>query len=232
MAASSAAKPVAVFALLLGVWVVTYWLYEPGPPPITFADAPPAAQLAQPRTAVPAPPPEPEPALPLVVVPPKPVEVTGVVPPKFTTYTVQRGDTSLEVIARKLLGHARYAEAISRSNPLVPPTKLIPGRTVLKIPVDPENIQGRVVTVKTTDDQVPEGLRDSARPVPTPGPGSSWPMQESVHTVKSGETLSSIAKQYYSAPNGYLKLYEANKDKLRSPDELKVGMQLRVPPGP
>ena len=55
--------------------------------------------------------------------------------------------------------------------------------------------------------------------------------EQKIHTVQSGETLSSIAKQYYGDANKYGMIFEANKDKLSSPDNIQVGQELVIPQG-
>jgi nucleoid-associated protein YgaU len=50
-----------------------------------------------------------------------------------------------------------------------------------------------------------------------------------VYTVKSGDTLSKIAKHVYGDPNSYPKIFEANKDVLKNPDMIQVGQQLKLP---
>ena len=52
---------------------------------------------------------------------------------------------------------------------------------------------------------------------------------DTIHTVQSGETLSSIAKQYYGDANQYMAIFEANKDKLSNPDSINVGQELTIP---
>jgi LysM repeat protein len=49
------------------------------------------------------------------------------------------------------------------------------------------------------------------------------------YTVKSGDTLSKIAKEFYGNANEYNKIFEANKDKLSSPDKIGVGQELNIP---
>jgi LysM repeat protein len=49
------------------------------------------------------------------------------------------------------------------------------------------------------------------------------------YTVKSGDTLSKIAKEFYGNANEYNKIFEANKDKLSSPDRINVGQELKIP---
>lgn len=49
------------------------------------------------------------------------------------------------------------------------------------------------------------------------------------HTVKSGESLSKISKQYYGSANKYNKIFEANRDKLKSADLIHPGDELVIP---
>jgi len=50
------------------------------------------------------------------------------------------------------------------------------------------------------------------------------------YTVKAGDTLSRISKQFYGDPNEYMLVFYANRDKLRDPDKIQVGQQLVIPP--
>jgi LysM repeat protein len=52
---------------------------------------------------------------------------------------------------------------------------------------------------------------------------------DQTYTVKSGDTLSKIAKQFYGNANDYNKIFEANKDQLSSPDRINVGQELKIP---
>jgi nucleoid-associated protein YgaU len=47
--------------------------------------------------------------------------------------------------------------------------------------------------------------------------------------VKSGDTLSKIAKEVYGDANAYMKIFEANKPMLSNPDKIYPGQQLRIP---
>ena len=56
------------------------------------------------------------------------------------------------------------------------------------------------------------------------------PQPEAVfYEVKSGDTLSKIAKHYYGEANKYPKIFEANKPMLKDPDEIYPGQRLRIP---
>lgn len=48
-------------------------------------------------------------------------------------------------------------------------------------------------------------------------------------TVKSGDTLSSIAKAEYGDANAYMKIFEANKPMLGDPNKIYPGQVLRIP---
>lgn len=49
-----------------------------------------------------------------------------------------------------------------------------------------------------------------------------------IHTVVKGDTLSSIAKYYYGSSFKWRLIYDANKDVIKNPNVLRVGMQLKV----
>ena len=51
----------------------------------------------------------------------------------------------------------------------------------------------------------------------------------STYTVQSGDTLSKIAKTHLGDANAYMKIFEANKDKLSDPDKIQVGQVLTIP---
>lgn len=51
----------------------------------------------------------------------------------------------------------------------------------------------------------------------------------STYTVKSGDTLSKIAKDHLGDANAYMKIFDANKDQLSDPDKIKPGQVLKIP---
>ena len=50
------------------------------------------------------------------------------------------------------------------------------------------------------------------------------------YTVKSGDTLSKISKQFYGDSNEYMRIFYANRGTLNDPDKIQVGQQLTIPP--
>lgn len=50
-----------------------------------------------------------------------------------------------------------------------------------------------------------------------------------LHTVRSGETLSSIAQQYYGSANEWRKLLTANEKTIKDADKISPGTKLIIP---
>ena len=51
------------------------------------------------------------------------------------------------------------------------------------------------------------------------------------YEVQSGDTLATIAQQFYADPTQWRRIYDANKDTIGAdPDKLKIGMKLTIPP--
>jgi len=60
------------------------------------------------------------------------------------------------------------------------------------------------------------------------GGASSTPATRT-YTVQPGDNLSKISKQFYGDANKYMKIFEANRDKLSDPDKIRAGMDLVIP---
>ena len=52
---------------------------------------------------------------------------------------------------------------------------------------------------------------------------------EESYTVKPGDTLSKIAKHFFGDANAYNEIFEANRDQLSDPDQIKPGQVLKIP---
>ena len=52
------------------------------------------------------------------------------------------------------------------------------------------------------------------------------------YTVKPGDSLSKIAKNKYGNANLWKTIYEANKDRIKNPDLIQVGWELKIPAKP
>ena len=73
---------------------------------------------------------------------------------------------------------------------------------------------------------------DSSLPQPaeaTAASTSGSPSSVRSYKVQSGDTLSKIAKEFYGSASSYPKIFEANRDKLESPDKIQAGQELVIP---
>lgn len=128
------------------------------------------------------------------------------IPPRFREYTIRSGD-NFERISVRFFGTRQHTGAIASANAFVDPTKLRAGQ-VIRVPVDPENIQG----------VVPEGVEAD---LPEPA------FVE--YRVVKGDTLSEIAQRFYGSLRYAEAIYQANRDTMRSADDLQIGDVLRIP---
>lgn len=69
---------------------------------------------------------------------------------------------------------------------------------------------------------VQSGSSSTAPPAPAPSGGQTY-------TVKSGDSLSKIAKRLYGDAQQWRKIYEANKDQIQNPDLIHPGQTIRIP---
>lgn len=53
-----------------------------------------------------------------------------------------------------------------------------------------------------------------------------------IYVVKSGDSLSKIAKNEYGNANAWKAIFEANRDILKDPDKIQPGQKLKIPPKP
>lgn len=59
---------------------------------------------------------------------------------------------------------------------------------------------------------------------------AATPGEPVFYTVKKGDTLSAISKQFYGNANLYNRIFEANRPLLSHPDKIYPGQMLRIPP--
>ena len=63
----------------------------------------------------------------------------------------------------------------------------------------------------------------------TGGAGASGAQSPATYTVKSGDTLSKIAKQVLGDANAYTEIFNMNRDHLSDPDRIQPGQVLKIP---
>jgi LysM repeat protein len=126
--------------------------------------------------------------------------------PTYAPYVVKAGDT-LSSIAQGWFGDAARWDLIQEANPAIDPNRLRPGQ-VLRLPA-----------------------RSASRD-PAPGtPGTSD--HGGTYTVRSGDTLSFIARTLLGEERHWRLIYEANRSAIGpNPDAITVGMKLIIPRRP
>ena len=63
----------------------------------------------------------------------------------------------------------------------------------------------------------------------TSGSSSTAAANDQTYTVKSGDSLSKIAKHLYGDASSWHKIYDANRDKIKNPDLIHPGQVLTIP---
>jgi nucleoid-associated protein YgaU len=108
----------------------------------------------------------------------------------------------LSSIAHEWFGDENKWSLIARENPQVDPNRLKIGQKL------------RMPAKNATAPSVKEEVAD----------------RESTYTVRSGDTLSKIARDYYGDISKWKAIYDANKSAIGSdPANLKPGMKLKLP---
>ena len=93
----------------------------------------------------------------------------------------------------------------------------------------------QVAELKTKPMGSEEKPRPAAKQVPTGIDKSQASLQTSrtsasqQYTVKAGDTLSKLAGQFYNAPEKWDRIYDANRDQLKNPNYIYIGMKLMIP---
>jgi len=93
---------------------------------------------------------------------------------------------------------------------------------VVEAKVRPTWTEEKIKTAK----QVPSAEKQSS----TQGsPAKTAIMESQLYVVKGGDTLSKLADRFYNSGYKWGKIYEANRDVLKNPDYIYVGMKLTIP---
>jgi cell envelope opacity-associated protein A len=79
------------------------------------------------------------------------------------------------------------------------------------------------------DDIIADFPVDPSRAATTAAQSQTQTARFQTYTVKPGDTLSKISKEFYGNTNDYMRIFNANKDQLKDPDHIKTGQQLKIP---
>ncbi|MFG0315793.1 MAG: LysM peptidoglycan-binding domain-containing protein [Planctomycetota bacterium JB042] len=129
------------------------------------------------------------------------------------THTVRSGD-NFSSLAQEYFGDANLYVEFEKANEDVDPRRLRAGM-VLNVPqLDVDEIDA--------PRSRPSRERTAARASGSTAGGVKY-------VVKSGDTLSSIARQFYGAPTQWRRIADANPAAIPNPDRLKVGVEIEIP---
>ncbi len=76
----------------------------------------------------------------------------------------------------------------------------------------------------------PPAAETAAPAAPAPDAAPAPAGESTFYEVKSGDTLSAIAKAHYGNASKYTVIFEANRPMLSDPDKIYPGQKLRIPP--
>lgn len=153
----------------------------------------------------------------------------------YRRYLELRPDAEKQDLIEDLARHAAMSYAASLPDR---PSAAIAEIAGLKsqisgLEADLKQAQGRIA-------ELSEALRRHRERAEAAGPGTAAPRQVAApqplapsgpetYTVRSGDTLSRIAQRVYNDGSRWKVIYDANRDTLKNPQDLKVGQTLRIP---
>jgi LysM repeat protein len=101
----------------------------------------------------------------------------------------------------------------------------------LKKPVSREYQEASNITEKKLDNTItteePSRLLQQAGAIQDKSAKTEQPAI--IHTIKKGETLSVISKQYYGTENEWRKIFDANRNRIIDANKLRPGTRIIIP---
>ena len=76
---------------------------------------------------------------------------------------------------------------------------------------------------------IPDWRNDIVGDIKATGAPAPASQSERTYTVKSGDTLSKIAKETLGDANAYMDIFNVNTDQLKDPDKIQPGQVLKIP---
>lgn len=103
--------------------------------------------------------------------------------------------------------------------------------TVKKIDANFASDLAAQITVRPQQQAKPTVTSPPPSPKVTPVSGTAQQASagQTTYTVKKGDTLSAISKQFYGNANEYMRIFDANRDQLKDPDKIQIGQVLKIP---
>ena len=167
---------------------------------------------------------------------------------QFINHEIESGETLAGICRKYYPGQAyNMVKAVMEANNISDPKKIRPGQTLKMPPIDERlasaaPVANTVETTKTTsslqNNKLLRAVHDTTLVgVVTPdssrinlkikSPAESKATQ--TYTVQDKDTLTKIAKRFYGNERAWTKIYEMNKNILKSPHAIRSGISLKVP---
>jgi len=99
----------------------------------------------------------------------------------------------------------------------------------VKSEADANEIWNAIKTIPDWRNDIVGDIKVVAPPVAAAAGAGGGTAAAKTYTVKPGDTLSAIAKSQLGNAGDYMKIFEANKDKLSDPNKIQPGQVLRIP---
>ena len=127
-------------------------------------------------------------------------------------------------VIRQNQGRELY-QTMQTADETPPPTPRVQEPVV----VDRNNLSQRAQAAQDNTPSEFVRVQDAAVAVEHARPIDNKPRQI-IHYVKEGETLATIARQYYGDPLEYQRIVDANKKAIPNPNLIRPGVRLMIPP--
>lgn len=86
-----------------------------------------------------------------------------------------------------------------------------------------------IKTVPTWSNEIVADIKARPAAAAATPPAAATSPAHMTYTVKSGDTLSKIAKEYLGDANAYMDIFNMNRDQLNDPNMIKPGQVLKIP---
>lgn len=124
--------------------------------------------------------------------------------------------------------YASALEAVQKNNVRLDHLHVQDGKLFMQGAAPNEAAKNRIWdAIKAVDPTYSDLTCDLSIDSSLPAPAAAAAGQK--YTVQAGDTLSKISKKFYGDANAYMKIFEANSDKLDDPNKIQVGQQLLIP---
>lgn len=139
-------------------------------------------------------------------------------------YTIREYDTLSEIAAQKLGDAGLWPQLYDANRAVLPDPNHLPVGQKIRLP-EPRRAEQRVAS-SNTEQRVASTNTSPVSPSARSGRNST---SKRVYEVQENDTLIRIARQVYQDTAMFRDIYEANRDQLQSPDDLRAGMVLKLP---